>query len=133
MELPAILIMTIVKLYLLIGACRVLSMTFKTFSRSITIKNRKAANVLIAYKNTWGIATSANKRNKMHLSGVFAYMMGLPEIIFLICEWFTFIKTGVARQSPEETSYIVLLATYYVVGMLRNINVANKFSKGAIW
>lgn len=133
MPLFTIAVMTILKLYCLIGSSRVLSMTFKTFGRSIPIKNRKIANVLIAYKNTWGIATSANKRNKMCLLGVFAYMIVLPEIIFIICGWYIFIKTGVAGWCPGEEPYLALATPYYVVGLLHNINEANKFNKGEIW
>ena len=91
------------------------------------------ASVLIAYKNTWGIATSADKRNKMCLLGVFAHMIVLPEIIFLICEWYIFVKTGVVGWRPGEEACIALVTPYYVVGLLLNINEANKFSKGEIW
>lgn len=133
MPLLAIVLMTVLKLYCLIGSSRVLSMTFKTFGRSITIKNRKMASVLIAYRNTWGIATSANKRNRMCLLGVFAYMIVLPEIFFLICDWYIFVKTGVLGWCPGEEPYLALVTPYYVVGLLFNINEANKFSKGEIW
>lgn len=62
-------------------------MTFKTFSRSITIKNKKLVAMLIAYKNTWGIETSAKKRNEMSLLGAFSYVIFLPEIVFLAYDW----------------------------------------------
>lgn len=133
MPLLVIVLMTVLKLYCLIGASRVISMTFKTFRRSITIKNREMARVLIAYKNTWGIATSTNKRNKMRLLGVFAYMIVLPEIIFLICDWYIFVKTGAVGWCPGEEPYLALVTPYYVVGLLLNINEANKFSKDEIW
>lgn len=133
MPLLAILLMTVLKLFCLIGASRVLSMTFKTFGRSVTIKNRKMASVLIAFKNTWGIATSADKRNKMCVLGVFAWMIVLCEIIFLIYDWFTFMITGAVGWCPGEEPFIVLATQYYVVGLLININRANKFSKGEIW
>lgn len=75
MRFLAMLFIQALTLIYLIGACRILSMTFKTFSRSITIKNHKLAALLIAYRNTWNIATSAEKRNKMSLLGVFSYIV----------------------------------------------------------
>lgn len=33
-----------------------------------------SAAMLIAYKNTWGISTSPEKRNKMSLLGAFSYI-----------------------------------------------------------
>lgn len=133
MPLLAMLLITALKLYCLIGSSRVLSMTFKTFGRSITIKNRRIAAVLIADKNTWGIATSAEKKNKMSLSGAFAYMIALPEIIFLMCDWYIFMKTAVVGRCPGEEPYLALATPYYIVGLLLNINAANKFSKGELW
>lgn len=44
--------------------CRIISMTFNTFSRSITIKNDKWAKLLIAEKNVWGIATNPQKKEQ---------------------------------------------------------------------
>lgn len=133
MPLLAILIMTALKLYCLIGSSRVISMTFKTFGRSITIKNKKLADALIADKNTWGIATSAEKRNKMSLSGAFAYMLALPEIIFLVYDWYLFMKTAVVGWCPGEEPYLAVVTPYYIVGLLLNIHAANKFSKGELW
>lgn len=54
--------------------CRINAMTFKSLSRSITIKNEKLAGMLIAYKNTWGISTSVNKRNKLSMLGMISYL-----------------------------------------------------------
>ena len=39
---------------------RIISMTFNSFSKSITIKNDKWAELLIAEKNTWGMSTYSN-------------------------------------------------------------------------
>lgn len=62
---------------------RIISMTFNSFSKSITIKNDKWAELLIAEKNTWGIATNSKKRNKMSLWGLIGYVVFLPQIVFM--------------------------------------------------
>lgn len=110
-------------------------MTFKTFSRSVTIKNRKLAAMLIAYKNTWGIATSADKRNKMSLSGLFSYMIFLPEIAFLAYDWRICITTDVVPlwPCPAEGTYLAVAGWYYIIAVSLKINEANKFKKGEIW
>lgn len=136
-----ILIDILVKLFMtaliltgFIGSCRILSMTFKTFSRSITIKNRKLAAMLIAYKNTWAISTSPEKRNKMSLLGAFSYIVFLPEIAFLAYDWWVFIKTGVVLFccSAEET-YLALAPWFYAIGLSLKITEADRFRKGKIW
>lgn len=133
MKLFVMLFMTLLILYLLIGSCRVLSMTFKTFCRSITIKNDRLAAMLIAYKNTWGIKTDAAKRNKMSIPGVISYIIFLPEIFLLAYDWWVFITTGVATQCPEEKTYFAFTGWYYIIALIVKINEANKFDKGDIW
>lgn len=74
MRFLTMLFFKILILYFSIGACRVLSMTFKTFCRSITIKSNKLAAMFIAYKNTWGIATDAKKKKEnVTVRGIFIY------------------------------------------------------------
>ncbi len=133
MDVLAMLFLTALILYFMIGACRILSMTFKTFSRSITIKNRKLAAMLIAYKNTWGIATSANKRNKMSLLGLFSYVILLPQIVFFAYDWWFLITTGVATLCEAGKTYLVVVGWYYMIAVCLKINEANKFNKGEIW
>lgn len=130
MDLFSMLVLTTLKLYLGIGACRIISMTFKTFSRSVTIKNRKLAGMLIAYKNTWGIATSAEKRNRMSLPGVFSYVIFLPQIAFLGYDWWCFMITGAATQCPAEETYLAVAVWYYMIAMCRKIKEADRFRKG---
>lgn len=76
---------------------RIISMTFNLFSKSITIKNDKWAEWLIAEKNTWGIATDSKKRNKMSLWGLIGYVVFLPQIVFILYNWWVYIETGVGK------------------------------------
>lgn len=133
MKIFAMIFMTILILWLLIGSCRILSMTFKTFGRSVTIKNERLAEMLIAHKNTWGIATSAEKRNKMSWLGIFSYIIFLPEIFFVGYDWWIYITTGVVGLCSAEEDYLAIAAIYYTIAILRNITEANKFDKGKIW
>ena len=116
-----------------IGACRILSMTFKTFSRSIIIKNRRLAILLIAYKNTWGITTSAEKRNKMSLLGAFSYMVLFPQIVYLVYDCWAFITTGVAEYCQAEETYLAVAGLYYLIEVSIKIKEADRFRKGKIW
>ena len=133
MGLFAMLVMTALRLWLLIGACRILSMTFRTFGRAITIKSDRLAAMLIAYKNTWGIATSPDKRNKMSLAGVFSWVVFLPEIVFLVQDWWVFIATGAAGFCPAEENYLAAAGLYYIIAVSRKITEADRFRKGEIW
>lgn len=133
MKLLVMLFMTLLTLYLLIGSCRVLSMTFKTFCRSITIKSDRLAEMLIAYKNTWGIKTSADKRNKMSILGIISYIIFLPEIFLLAYDWWVFITTGVATHCTAEQTYFAFAVWYYIIALIVKINEANKFERGDIW
>lgn len=113
--------------------CRINAMTFKTFSRSITIRNERLARVLIAYENTWGIATSADKRNKMSLLGVISYILLLPEIVFIMYDWGICLTTGRAELCSAEKTYIAVLAFFYLITLSVKVIEADKFDKGKIW
>lgn len=128
----AMIYMTVITLICFIVSCRIHSMTFKTFSKKITIKNKKLAAMLIAEKTTWGTTTSAKKRNEMSLLGVFSYAIFMLEIIFLIYDWYVFIKTGVVERCSEEKTYLVIVVWYYCAGLFIKIKEAEKFKKGKI-
>ena len=113
--------------------CRINAMTFRTFGRSITIKNRKIARALIAEKNTWGIGTSIDKRNRMSVWGLFSYILLLPEIVFVIYDWWIFLSTGIVGQAEGEKTYIIVTVWFYFVAISINIVEADKFHKGKIW
>ncbi len=132
MDLFSMLVMTALKLYFGIGACRTISMTFKTFGRSLKIKNRKLAEMLIAYRNTWGIATSVEKRNRMSLPGLVSYVIFLPQIAFLVYDWQLFVSSGAVGRCPSEETYLLVAAGYYIVMVSRNIKEADRFRKGEI-
>lgn len=132
MQFLAMLFIKLLILYLSMGACRVLSMTFKTFSRSITIKNSKLAAIFIAYKNTWGITTSAKKRNKMSLLGAFSYIVFFPQIFFLAYNCWGYFTTGLTELSSAEETYLLIAGFYYIIAVSIKITEANNFSKGKI-
>lgn len=108
-------------------------MTFNTFGRSITIKNDKWAELLIAEKNTWGIATNPRKRNKMSLWGVIGYVMFLPQIFFIPYNWWVYIETGSGKWCEAEQLYLWVAILYYLVALITKLKEAIKFSKGEIW
>lgn len=132
MRFFAMLCLQIITMYFFIGACRILSMTFKTFSRSITIKNKKLATLLIAYKNTWGITTSPQKRNKMSLLGAFSYIVFLPQIVFLGYDLWIYFTTGVAKFCYAEETYLAGAGLYYIIAVSVKITEADKYNKGKI-
>ena len=109
--------------------CRINAMTFRTYGCSITIKNRKIARALIAEKNTWGIGTSVDKRNRMSVLGLISYILLLPEIVFVIYDWWIFVSTGMAGQAEGEKVYIVVTVWFYLVAISINIVEAHKFHK----
>lgn len=113
--------------------CRINAMTFRIFGRSITIKNRKIARALIAEKNTWGLGTSVENRNRMSVLGLISYILLLPEIVFVIYDWWIFLSTGIAGQVGGEKVYMGVTVWFYFVAMSINIVEANKFNKGKIW
>ncbi|MDE6759336.1 MAG: hypothetical protein K2J90_01510 [Lachnospiraceae bacterium] len=133
MRFLAMLFMEVLILIYSIGACRVLSMTFKTFSRSITIKNKKWAAILIAYKNTWGIATSAKNRNKISLLGVFSYIVFFPQAFFFAYDWWVYFTTGVTELCSAEKTYLSVVGLYYIIAVSIKIKEADNFEKGKIW
>ena len=112
---------------------RIISMTFNTFSRSITIKNDKWAKLLIAEKNTWGIATELRKRNKMSLWGVIGYVAFLPQIFFIPYNWWIYFETGSGKWCDAEQSYLAVAMLYYLIALSIKLKEAIKFSKGKIW
>lgn len=132
MDLFSMLVMTALKLYFGIGACRIISMTFKTFGRSIKIRNRKLAEILIAYRNTWGIATSVEKRNRMSLPGLVSWVIFLPQIVFLVYDWWFFVTVRAIGRCPSEETYLLMAAAYYLAMVCRNIKEADRFRKGEI-
>ena len=127
------LLMTLFGPVLLFFICRINAMTFKTFSRSITIKNEKLAEVLIAYKNTWGIATSADKRNRMSLMGIISYIVFLPEMLFNMYDWWICLTRGRAEYCFAEKTYITVITLFYLIALSIKIVEADKFDKGKIW
>ena len=56
------------------------------------------APVSVAEKNTWGIETSIDKRNRMSVRGLVSYILLLPEIVFVIYDWWIFLSTRIARK-----------------------------------
>lgn len=112
---------------------RIISMTFNTFSRSITVKNDKWAEMLIAEKNTWGIATDLRKRNKMSIWGLIGYVVFLPQIVFMPYNWWVYIETGEGKWCDAEQLYLAAAILYYAIALSIKLKEAIKFSKGEIW
>ena len=112
---------------------RSISMTFKTSSWSITIKNNRLAELLIAEKNTWGIATDSRKRNKMSLLGIISYIVFLPQIAFMPYNWWVYIKTGSGQWCDAEQTYLWIAMLYYFIAASIKLKEAIKYSKGEIW
>lgn len=112
---------------------RIISMTFNSFSKSITIKNDKLAELLIAEKNTWGIATNPKKRNKMSLWGLIGYVVFLPQIVFLPYNWWIYIKTGIGEWCEAEKLYLAAATLYYLIALSIKLKEAIKFNKGEVW
>ncbi len=133
MRFVAMLCVQSLVLILLVGACRILSMTFQTFSRTITIKSHKLAKILIARQNTWGIATSRDKRNRMSLVGAFSWLVFFPQIFFLIYDLWVYFTTGVVAVCPAEQTYLIVAGLYYIIAISIKIKEADNFEKGKIW
>ncbi len=124
---------TVMTISCCIWPCRIISMTFNTFGRSITIKSDKLSKLLIAEKNTWGIATDSQKRNKMSLWGVIGYVMFLPQLVLIPYSWWFCIKTE-TRQWPEIAEGLLWISVlYYLIALMKNISEANRFRKGKVW
>lgn len=133
MNLFFMLLRTVMFTIFFICPCRIISMTFNTFSRSITIKNNRLAELLIAEKNTWGIATDPGKRNKMSLLGVISYMVFLPQIAFIPYDWWVFIETGSMQWGDAEQACMAAATIYNIIVLSIKLKEAIKFSKGEIW
>ncbi len=124
---------TVMLLTWYIAPIRIISMTFNSFSRSIAIKNYKLAELLIAEKNTWGIATDPKKRNKMSLWGLIGYVVFLPQIVFRPYHWWIYFKTGLGQLCEAEHEYFAVVSLYYVIALSIKLKEAKKFSKGEVW
>lgn len=133
MDLFLMILTTITVSVWYIWPSRIISMTYKTFGWSATIKNADLAEMLIAEKNTWGIATDPGKRNKMSLLGVISYIVFLPQIAFLLYNWYAFFKTGSGKWCKAEQTYFALAMLYYMIGMIIKVREGNRFSRGEIW
>lgn len=135
MDLFFMILMTIMVPVWYIWPSRIISMTYKAFSKSITIKNAELAEVLIAEKNTWGneIAADPNKRNKMSLWGIIGYMLLLPQIVFLLYNWRDYIQTGSGQWCEAEQSYCWSAMLYYIIALHIKRKEATKFNKGEMW
>ena len=133
MDLFMMILTTVVVPIWYIYPSRIISMTFKTSGKSITIKNEKLAELLIAEKNTWGIETDPGKRNKMSLLGVISYMIVLPQIAFLPYNWWVYMKTGSGQWCEAEQFYLWTAMLYYLIALSIKLKEAIKFQKGDIW
>ncbi len=117
----------------IIVACRINSITFKSFVRTLTIKNRKIARILIAEKTTWGISTSCDKRNKMSILGIVSWIIFLPEIFLYLYDWWIFLTTGVAGYCDMEMIYFYIVRWFYLITMCIKAGESGKYQKGDIW
>lgn len=133
MDFIMTLLVTTMVPILYIFPSRIISMTYNTFSRSITIKSNKWAELLIAEKNIWGIKTDSGKRNKMSIWGLIGYIIFLPQIVYLPYHWWRFMRTGSGQWFEVEQSYLWTAMLYYAVGLAVKLKEAIKFSKGEIW
>jgi len=111
---------------------RIISMTFRTFGWSVTIKNDRLAEALIAEKNTWGVAADPAKRNQMSLWGVVSYLVFLPQIAFFLYNWYVFFETGSVKWCQAERTYFAMAMLFYVIGMIRKVREGKRFSKGEL-
>lgn len=132
MDFLLMLLITIMVPTWYIYPSRIISMTFGTFNRSITIKTDKWAALLIAERNTWGIATNPEKRNRMSFWGVIGYMVFLPQLVFLLYNWWVYIETGSGKWCEAEQAYWTIATLYYFIALFVKLKEAIKFSKGKI-
>lgn len=134
--LKGIFLMLLVSLIaptIMISSCRVNSITFKSFTRTLTIKNRRLAKILIAEKSAWGVSTSQDKRNKMSILGVVSWILFLPQIYFYLFDWWVFITTGVTRYCETEKTYLYLVNWFYLITSCIKASESDKYRKGDIW
>ena len=125
--------MTLVWPTYIIFCCRINAITFKSFVRTATIKNKRLVVMLIAEKTTWGVSTSYDKRNKMSMLGIFSYVLFLPEIYFLAYDWWVFITTGVAEICKLEKIYLGIMIWFYFITVCIKAGESGKYRKGDIW
>ena len=133
MDLFMMILTTVMVPICYIYPSRIISMTFQSSGKSITIKNEKLAELLIAEKNTWGIATAPAKRNKMSLLGVISYLIFLPQIAFLPYNWWVYMKIGAGQWCEAEQFYLWTAMLYYLIALSIKLKEAIKFHKGDIW
>ncbi|MCM1161535.1 MAG: hypothetical protein NC412_09955 [Roseburia sp.] len=118
---------------IMIFSCRVNSMTFKSFSRVFTIKNRRLAKILIAEESTWGVSTSRDKRNKMSILGIVSWILFLPQTYFYLYDWWVFITTGVIGYCEKEKIYLYIVNWFYLITVTVKAGESGKYQKGEIW
>lgn len=127
------LLMTLVSHPFMIAACRINAITFKSFTRTLTIKNRKIARILIAEKTTWGVSTSREKRNEMSILGIVSWIIFLPIAYFYVYEWWTLITTGVAKEFKLGDLYMAIAGGFYLITVSIKDSESGKYRKGDIW
>ena len=88
---------------------------------------------MIAEKNTWGISTSRDKRNKMSMLGLVSYILFLPQIYIYIHNVWRFIKTGSTMWDEQEQTYIGIMSAYYLITLAIKKIESGKYQKGEIW
>lgn len=118
---------------MMIYACRINAMTFKSFSRTYTIRNIKLTKILIAKKTTWEVSTSRDKRNKMSVLGLVSYILFLPQICFYIYNLWIFITIGDTKWCELEKAYNAIMCYYYLITLTIKNSESGKYQKGEIW
>ncbi len=118
---------------MMIYACRINAMTFKSFTRAYTIKYNKLTSILIAKKTTWEVSTSRDKRNKMSVLGIVSYILVLPQIYFYIYNFWIFITTGHTKWCELEKAYNAIMCFYYLITLTIKNSESGKYQKGEIW
>ena len=118
---------------MMIYACRINAMTFKSVTRSFTIRNKKLAKILIAEETTWEVSTSSDKRNKMSVLGIVSYILFLPQICFYIFDLWIFITTGDTKWCELEKVYHAITGYYYLITLTIKNGESGKYQKGDIW
>ncbi len=118
---------------MMVYVCRINAMTFKSFTKTYTIRNRKLVEILIAEENLWGVSTSRDKRNKMSMLGIVSYILFLPQIYFYIYNIWIFIVTGNPRWCELEQAYITIMFFYYTITLFIKKVESGRYQKGEIW
>ena len=118
---------------MMVYVCRINAMTFKSITKTYTIRNRKLVEILIAEENLWGVSTSLDKRNKMSMLGIVSYILFLPQIYFYIYNIWLFITTGDPRWCELEQAYITTMFFYYTITLVIKKVESGKYQKGEIW